>query len=377
MSKAPASASLEVDHPPLARDPVGNLLPFPEDTAAWRIARETGGRLFEIRGADKAWIRIPLEATAEHIAEQWGPGIYRVYALDAVGGNLQKEHVAKWDLRHAGSEGFTIAPSELRNAAMTTSSAPTGTTDLRFALEAMTQMMRTNSDALRMVAESHVDLAKSIAAAKGLPRNANFATLRALSLEESQAREDADDEEDDEENGDQPDAGMPAWVNQVLVPLAPVIKLGTDYLSTKLMPKSPELPDAASTAAPTEEIDMDLVNAPDFEARDAVDLNYCYRKNQAKRAYKAAQEARSSSPAPITPSPALVARVMADPALAERVMAIQTQLAPEECALLMRSLGTANDEVLANVIETLKSYSVPNAVAFARQMVADLQRGNQ
>ncbi len=373
MSKPTAPASFEVDHPPLARDSAGNLLPFPDGTAAWRIARETGGRLFEIRGSDRAWIRIATETTAEHIAEQWGPGIYRVYALDAVGGSLQKEHVARWDLRNAGSESFASISSELRNGAV---SAPTGSTDLRYALEAMTQMLRTNSDALRVVAESHVDLAKSIAAAKGLPRNANPQALRALPPAESEDPDDPDDEDDEDDDYTGSDAGVPAWVNQVLVPLAPVIKLGSDYLSSKLMPKGDPLSPSATTTAgvhrnsahASEEIDMDLVRAPDFEARDLANLDYCYRKNQAKRAYKAQQDASSSSIS-------LTARVMHDPALVERIMAIKTELSPEDGTLLMQSVESAAEEQQTKLLAALKSQSVSQAVEFARTIAANLREG--
>lgn len=368
MSRPTPAASIEADHPLLARDPTGNLLPFPDGTAAWRIARETGGRLFEIRGADKAWVRIPIDAAPEHVAEQWGPGVYRVYALDAVGGSLHKEHVARWDLRNAGNASY-MSPSDLRPTLLTAPSAPTGPTDLRFALEAMTHMLRTNSDALRMVAESHVDLAKSIAAAKGLPRNANLTALRALPAPEP---EDGDDEDDTEAEPD-----VPAWVNQVLVPLAPVIKLGSDFLSSKLMPRTPE-PQSASPSAsangnasqplPSEEIDMDLVNAPGFEARDVVDLNYAYRKNKAKRAHKAATESSS------TASVSLAARVMQDPELAERVMAVRSQMPADDAALLMKGLQSLTEEQLNELVAGLKSRSVSDAVSIALRMVADLRQ---
>lgn len=368
MSRPSPGASIEVDHPLLARDLVGNLLPFPDGTAAWRIARETGGRLFEIRGADKAWVRIPIDAAPEHVAEQWGPGVYRVYALDAVGGSLHKEHVARWDLRNAGSASY-MSPSDLRPTLLTAPSAPTVSTDLRFALEAMSNMLRTNSDALRMVAESHVDLAKSIAAAKGLPRNANLSALRALPAPEP---EDSDDEDEDDTEAE---PGVPAWVNQVLVPLAPVIKLGSDFLSSRLMPRSPAsqtpTPSASANGSPSqasEEIDMDLVNAPGFEARDVVDLNYAYRKNKAKRAHNAASESSG------TASVSIAARVMHDPVLAERVMGVRSQMPADDAALLMKALESLTEEQLNELVAGLKSRSVSDAVLIARRMVADLRQ---
>lgn len=365
MSRSAPGTSNEVDHPLLARDPSGNLLPFPDGTAAWRIARETGGRMFEIRGADKAWVRIPIDAAPEQVAEQWGPGVYRVYALDAVGGSLHKEHVARWDLRNAGSDSHVFSASDLRPATTTAPVAPAGPTDLRFALEAMTHMLRTNSDALRMVAESHVDLAKSIAAAKGLPRNANLAELRALPAPEPDDGDDADDEYDVE-----PDSGVPAWVNQVLVPLAPVIKLGTDFLSSKLMPRSPESQSPSPSASANDsvssaDINMELVNAPGFEGRDLIDLNYAYRKSQAKRAHQAAGAGTGTS--------SLTARVMKDPELAERVIAVRNHLPIDDAALLMKALQSLTEEQLNELVAGLKAHSVSDAVVIARKMVADLR----
>lgn len=372
MSKPIAAANIEVEHPPLARDPAGNLVPFPEETAAWRIARETGGRLFEIRGADKAWVRVAKDATAEQIAEQWGPGVYRVYALDALGGALQKEHVARWDLRNAGSDGFTAVPADLLRHGATApaaSNTPAGTTDLRFALEAMTHMLRTNSDALRMVSESHVDLAKSIAAVKGLPRNANLQLLQAQArVEPEDDDEEVDDEEEDDDDELEADPGVPAWINQVLVPLAPVIKLGSDFLSSKLTPPTP--------GAAVGEIDMDLVNAPDWEARDFYDLKYCHRKTQAKRAFAAAQAA---PPAPVSappPMPALAERVMADPELFAKLTAIQNQLSLDDNTALMQLIPRLNAAEGEVVIAQLKAGSVTDGLKFAREILAQLRSAN-
>jgi hypothetical protein len=76
-----------------------------------------------------------------------------------------------------GTSARALPFARLLTTTSTDAWLPNLTTDLRFALEAMTQMMRTHNDALRIVAESQVDLAKAIATAKGLPRNATTAQL--------------------------------------------------------------------------------------------------------------------------------------------------------------------------------------------------------
>src|SRR5580704_15388105 len=101
-----SASKLERPHPPLARDPMGNLLALPDGTAAWRICRETTGRPCEIKGPDKQPFRFPLDITSDELADMCGVGVYRVYALDELGKQLG--HVATLDL--------TPGVRELRNA---------------------------------------------------------------------------------------------------------------------------------------------------------------------------------------------------------------------------------------------------------------------
>ena len=199
---------LETQHPPLAHDAHGNLLAIPDGTAAWRICRETTGRPREIRGPDQQPFRFPLETTGEQLVEMCGSGVYRVYALDEVGSQLVEEHVARWDLT-PGSRELRNAGSDVTALASLRGTPAPMVTDLRFALEAMTQMMRTNSDALRIVTESHVDLAKTIATVKGLPRNATY-------MLPPSAQVDDDQDEDD----DAPPPEKPRHFVELLMPLA-------------------------------------------------------------------------------------------------------------------------------------------------------------
>ncbi|HEY4244558.1 MAG TPA: hypothetical protein VGM88_32310 [Kofleriaceae bacterium] len=160
-------------HPPLARDAQGQPIAVPDGTASWRICRQTTGRPQKIVGPDKQPIRFALDTTCEQLVDLCGLGTYRVYALDDVGELI--DHVATLDLNGDVVEPRNAANVTLPVRSTMASTPPVGAqTDLRFALEAMTHMMRTNADALRFVTASHVDLAKSIAASKGLPlpRNA-------------------------------------------------------------------------------------------------------------------------------------------------------------------------------------------------------------
>jgi hypothetical protein len=82
-------------------------------------------------------MRFPLDVTAEELLELCGPDTYRVYALDEVGNVI--DHVATVDVTREGRE--------LRNGGPAVSALPAlrasprePTSDLRFALEAVTQV---------------------------------------------------------------------------------------------------------------------------------------------------------------------------------------------------------------------------------------------
>jgi len=100
------AAKIEPQQPPLARDLHGNAVAFPDGTTAWRICRQTTGRPREIVGHDKQVLRFPLETTCDELVSMCGRDVYRVYALDEVGKQL--DYVTTLDL--------TGEVRELRNA---------------------------------------------------------------------------------------------------------------------------------------------------------------------------------------------------------------------------------------------------------------------
>jgi hypothetical protein len=342
-----AAGKLERPHPPLARDAMGNLLPIPDGAAAWRICRETAGRPSEIKGPDKQPFRFPLDTTIDELVEMCGCGVYRVYALDALGKQLV--HVSTLEL--------TSNARELRNAsveaplmsALRSNSLPM--TDLRFALEAMTAMMRTNSDALRMVAESHVDLAKTIAAVKGLPRNAIAVPTPAAEPE--------DDEDDDDIDEERPKH----WV-ELMMPLATkAAEIVPALVMGKVMQAS-----ANDQVAPkqTSSGDASLASKPNWELRDLVDFNYAAEKANAKKV------AKFNAAPSAAPKPSLQERVMADPKLMAQFYAIQALLTADECKQLLalgQTLGEKDQEWL---LSQIGGETPEKATALLRGMLAEL-----
>ncbi len=357
-------------HPPLARDAHGNLLAVPDGTTAWRICRETSGRPREIRNPDDQLVRFQLELTTDALVDLCGAGVYRVYALDEVGAQIGDEHVAKWDL--------TPGARELRNASSTEGQtqpphSPGGGGSLgefRSVIEtmtnAMTQLMRTNSDALRIVTDSHVELAKMIANAKGLPRNAAFAPalLPARMYEE---------ETDDDDSEDPDEDSRPRSAIDLLMPFAEkAAEMFPGLVMGKVMPhtqaQGTALPSANAPSTP----DDDLANRPTFEARDFVDLAYAKRKGDAKRAAKQRSE-NGSAPAPALP---LQARIMSDPALVQLLMQVKQLLSVDEIETLMTLMGRASDDQQARFIEMIKQLPVEGAASFCRDIVGTTRQAS-
>lgn len=200
------------DHPPLARDALGNLLPLPDGTAGWRISRHTAGRPRVLTGPDGAAMRFPLSTTAAELVELCGPDTYRVYALDEVGEVL--DFVTT--LQAARPRNANVPDVPL--AALRSAPLATPTTDLRFALHALTEVARINGEALRAISDSQADWIKTLAMNKGLPRNVAFPPMLAP------PREDRDDEDDDRGEPDEeadPNASPMMQFLSTVTPLIP------------------------------------------------------------------------------------------------------------------------------------------------------------
>lgn len=364
-----AQPKLEPSHPPLARDAAGNLLPFPSGTSSFAVGRETGGRPGGVRGPDKQLLRFPVETTPEDILDLCGPGLYRVYALDAVGKQLGTEAVSRWDLRHSSSVDLRNAaievPSALRGERGSTTS--TASTDLRFALEAMVQLVRTNTDALRLVAESQVDLAKTISTVKGLPRNAMYAPLVSATTTGDED-EDEDQEHDDEDEAEAQEA-RPTTFLDLLMPISeaiapraadmfPGLVAGINTMAAKVGSNIVGKANGAAIASTASSASDDLASRG-FEVRDLVDLGYAHRKGEAKRAAAKQRASRES----------LQARVLKDPHLVQQLVALKSALTPDEVRMLLANAERWSEVMQTKFLDTLKPLSVDDAVVYCREVI--------
>ncbi len=189
MRATTSTAQAEPEHPPLACDLSGNPIPFPTRTSAWRVCRSTDGRPRAVKGPDQEPLRLPLSTTREELADMCGPDSYRVYALDDVGeviGHVSTVNVGLEPRNAMSVEGPTSSVSKSLFAV---------TSDLRYALETITHMARTNAEAMRSLAESQADLVKAVALTKG-PRNV-------VMPPPPPPPSDDDDDDDDEDEDDE------------------------------------------------------------------------------------------------------------------------------------------------------------------------------
>ena len=351
------AAKLDPPHPPLARDNYGHLVAVPDGTTAWRICRQTTGRPREILGHDKQPIRFPLETTCDELVAMCGRDVYRVYALDEVGKQL--DYVTTLDLTNEVREIRNAASVEPMPAALRPSAALGPASDLRFALEAMAQMMRTNSEALRTVAESHVDLAKAIAMAKGLPRNALLAAPMHHQVDEP---EEPDEDEED-------DAGVAkSWVDLAMPFAQKLAEAVPGLVMGKAMQSAPVQRNGNRTL-PATSTDAELPSKPTWELRDVFDWDYAAKKQRA-------QQATGDSPSPSFEIPAAIrARVVTDPQLMQRLLAIKAQLSEDEIATLIRAIGSTTDDAQQKLLDEIAALPVDQALALCRHVVAAIREG--
>lgn len=346
---ATAAPKTEPQHPPLARDQQGNLLDIPIGTAAWRICRQTTGRPKEIVGPDKRAMRFPLETTTEELVGLCGADVYRVYALDEVGKVL--DYVVTVDVTREARELRNAAADAPLIPALRASTGPS--TDLRFALEAMTQMMRVNSEAMRAIAESQADWVKSIASARGFFRNAP----PPYRLPEP-PRDDEEDEEEDE-------PVQSKTIYDVLAPLAENLAPSVKPIVSMLTRGAGSAPRNAASLAAGEPGDAqaDLAMKPNWEIRDFVDLNYAAAKARVKKAAKRANTA---------PRPTLQERVMSDEKLLSKFMAINALLRPDEATKLLALGECMSEEQQESLLAEIAALSAEDAATFLRAVLFEL-----
>lgn len=332
------------EHPPLARDSEGNPVRVPDGTCALRLCRKTTGRPKKILGPDhKEQIRFGLRTTVEEILKMCGPDTYRVYALDDVGEVL--DFVTELDLSD-NRRALRNAASETPHGA-TNSSMFAASTDLRFALDAIVQMMRVNGEALRAVTVAQADWVKSIASSRGFFRNGP-------PMLPEPPRPANDEEDDDDDDTEPPKKG----IYNVLAPIAEQLAPAVGPLVTMLTSGAKNTPPATALATTT----VDLASRPNWEMRDLVDFKYAGAKAKAKKDASQAQPEKGS----------LQARVMSNPKLLSHFIAIQSFLSPDEQAALAALANRITALEREHLITEIEGLPAAGAATFLRALLDEM-----
>jgi hypothetical protein len=370
----PAPAVAKPPIVPLARDPNGRPLRVPPEAAFWRVRRHTRGRPRNVIGADRKPVELPLDVTEDDLEAMFGSGTYRLDLYDAQGEPLDvTTTVALGESEPANAnqpaeDAVAIAPVLPANASdvRLVLEANVRATQLAFAhnertLTASLRMADTLRDGIRDLASAQATWINTLASARGFFRNAPPPLPPAPT-------DDEEDEDEDDDTEDLEGKTLPTWIDNIkpLVDTAATsatnavmdwsMKAGSK-LSSLLKPNA-----AAAPSSVDAEAGAQGERAQGFEVGDLLDLRRAANKGKATRQHQQVQ--------PMS----LQGRIMADPQLYARVMAIKELLTSAEIAELFKLAGASTDREQQSLIDVLHQYSPQQAVRVIRH-VLDERRG--
>ena len=352
-------------HPtsPLANDEDGNPTRLPEEAAAWRVRRHTGGRPRHQLDGNKQPMRLPLTYTMNDIEDILPPGGYRLDLVDAKDKYLELTiPIELGELRNAGGD----EPIEREEVDPDRASLPLPAiaSDMRLVLEANVRSMqlafqhneRTLATSLRMaetlrdgvhvLADAQADILKSVASSRGFLRNAQ---PQPLALPPPPARHDDDDDEDDEEeeapvdDRDRNERLMAFGMAAMTL----VNNLVETFRGGQRAPTGQPITTAAKSSG------FDLASVLDWR--------------------RAVPQAGPAAVAPAMPmSAADMLRVMNElpPELREKLAAVRSQLTPDEQQRLFPLVIAIAPEDLPGIVAALTPKPVDELVAFFRAQLA-------
>jgi len=368
-NSATSVRNTNTSHPPLARNAQGHAIAMPDGAAWWSIKRETRGRPQVIKGPDGHPYRLALTATDADLAETFGPGTYRLDALDALGNVL--DYVTTIEVPDDGADDEEDDDDER--------GARGGSSDLRFALQTIVEMSRSQSESLRAISEAQADWLKGLANAKSLPRNAVYLAPPAL----PPAPEPMDDEDEDEDDADDDDernaAPMPPWMTAVQTAIAPAVEAFVGKLMVRNTAPAPALPTSPAPVTPNPMIHLAEINArlSGSERRFLADVLRS-RNGEGLTAELLARSVDDAVELVLTG----MARARADRAqaravdaqrdFAKQVLAVAALLDAEQQAAVLAVIPRLAPERVEQLKATLLAMSVDDAAAWLRENLAGL-----
>lgn len=356
---------------PLARDPNGRPLRVPPEAAFWRVRRHTRGRPRNVIGADRKPVELPLDVTEDDLDAMFGSGTYRLDLCDAQGEPLDvTATVALGEPEPANAnepaeDAVAIAPVLPANASEVrlVLEANVRATQLAFAhnertLTASLRMADTLRDGIRDLANAQATWINTLASARGFFRNAS-------PLPPLPAPVDDEVDEDDDEEVIEDEASPPTWIGN----LKPLVDTAATSATNAVMDWSMRAgsklsslltPNAAAAPAP---VDAET-GAQQGEPAQGLEVGDLLDWRRAAKKGKAARQQRAQ---PMS----LQARIMADPQLYARVMAIKERLTPAEIAELFKLASASSEREQQSLIDVVNQYSSEQAVRVVRHVLND------
>lgn len=340
-------SAADSNHPllvPLARDPGGQPLAVPENAAAWRVRRHTGGRPRIVLGVDKQPMQLPLGYTIADLEDILTPGAYRLDIVDAKGD--PQEFTVAIELGEYRNAGAPIVDEP--EAAIQTM-LPATASDTRFVLEANVRstqmafkhnartlelgfrMAETLRDGVKVLADAQADWLKGLASSKGFFRHAAQPMLPAPEAPNN----DHEEEEVDDDEPEQP----PSLLKQFEPMIAAVVTQVITSLMTGSSSGSGGLKETLKDA-----LDWQKAGAKGKTDREVVDVS------------------------PVTPKTMELPPI--SPIEMAHFIAIQSALDADEAALAREVAAQLSPQELRGWFAELKQLAVPDAVARIRTLVA-------
>lgn len=300
--------------PPLAVDNRGNPIDVPEEEAAWRVRRRTGGRPKMVVGPDRQPLLLPLDTTADDLGDMLGPGSYRLDAVDEDGDVLDCV---------VGAGVGEAARERVAASGPSVATVPARGSDLRMVLEANVQMARSLADAVRVLSEAQADWTKGLASAKAIPRNAAPARL-AAAVPVVASAEDAVDEDYE-----------PTWYERLATSIPPQhLPAVISAVGGSGRPLQPGSRAAAKPAAAV--------------------------RNAAAGGDQEDEDVQVVELEPFRTTPEVLSKIEA----------VKARLTPEELRVVTKVLATAGPRMLAEIARELMPLPIEEAVERVRTMMA-------
>ena len=323
-------------------------------------------------GPDQEPLRLPLSTTRDELADMCGADTYRVYAIDDVGEVITHVSTVNVGLEPRNAMSLDAQPSAKSPFAVAS--------DLRYALETITHMARTNAEAMRSVAESHADLVKAVALTKGL-RNVVMPPPPPPPPDDDE--DDGDDEE--EEDGDaapEPRSPQTSAIESLATMIGPFIPgLMESWNIKKAGAQANSQPTVANPMAHLARIQLRLggherrfLEALLADPESGDDIAADFATKTVDDVVALVQRGASGIPAP-RPAPPRRSISFTDPAVMQKGIAVSKLLDPAEHARLMklapRLMGSPEAQELA---ARLMALSDENAAGWIRTQLDEIER---